>query len=49
MNRPTEIQQAIADYRRTEFGGWPWSSDGPVHDRERGRFAIHADGRVDEP
>jgi hypothetical protein len=48
MNTPSEIQQAMADYRRTQFGGWPWPSDGPVHAREKGRFAKHADGRVDE-
>jgi hypothetical protein len=45
MNTPAEIQQAFADYRRTGFGGWPWTSDGPVHPRSAGRFAIHADGR----
>jgi hypothetical protein len=44
MNAPEEINQAITDYRRTQFGGWPWPSDGPVHAREEGRFAIHADG-----
>ena len=49
MNAPHEIQQAFADYRRTEFGGWPWPSDGPVHPREQGRFAVHADGRREEP
>ena len=49
MNAPHEIQQAFADYRRTGFGGWPWPSDGPVHPREQGRFAIHADGRREEP
>ena len=49
MNRPEEIQQAMRDYRRTEFGGWPWSSDAPVHPREAGRFAIHADGRRERP
>jgi quercetin 2,3-dioxygenase len=47
MSSPEEIQQAILDYRRTEYGGWPWSSDDPVHAREEGRFAIHADGRID--
>lgn len=47
MNAPGEIQQAILDFRRTEFGGWPWPSDGPVHARDRGRFAVHADGRVE--
>jgi redox-sensitive bicupin YhaK (pirin superfamily) len=45
MNQRSEIQQAIRDYRATEFGGWPWSGSGPVHARDSGRFAIHADGR----
>lgn len=49
MNTQSELQQAFVDYRRTEFGGWPWSSDGPVHPREHGRFAVHADGRREEP
>ena len=48
MNSPREIEQAFLDYRRTQFGGWPWPSDAPVHGRERGRFARHADGRVEE-
>jgi quercetin 2,3-dioxygenase len=47
MNTQAEIQQAFADYRRTEFGGWPWASSDPVHPREKGRFARHADGRVE--
>ncbi len=49
MNTQEEIQQAFSDYRKTQFGGWPWPSDGPVHPRERGRFARYADGRVEEP
>lgn len=49
MNTRAELQQAYDDYRKTQFGGWPWGSDGPVHDREAGRFAIHADGRREEP
>jgi quercetin 2,3-dioxygenase len=48
MNTRAEIQQAFADYQRTRFGGWPWKSDGPVHGREAGRFARHADGKVEE-
>jgi redox-sensitive bicupin YhaK (pirin superfamily) len=44
-----EIQQAFADYRRTQFGGWPWESGEPVHPREEGRFARHPDGRVERP
>jgi len=47
MNTRDEIAQAFADYRRTQFGGWPWPSDDPVHAREEGRFAKHADGRVE--
>ena len=49
MNHRAEIEQAFADYRRTRFGGWPWGSDDPVMERERGRFAKHADGRLEEP
>ncbi|MEQ1569321.1 MAG: pirin-like C-terminal cupin domain-containing protein [Myxococcota bacterium] len=48
MNTRAEIQQAFADYQRTEFGGWPWPSDAPVHARAQGRFAIHADGRRED-
>ncbi len=49
MNTESEIHQAFADYRRTSFGGWPWSSNEPVHPRGQGRFARHADGRVETP
>ncbi|MEZ4380686.1 MAG: pirin family protein [Nannocystaceae bacterium] len=45
MNHPAEINQAIRDYQRTGFGGWPWSGDDPVHPRDAGRFAVHAGGR----
>jgi redox-sensitive bicupin YhaK (pirin superfamily) len=47
MSSRAEIQQAFADYQRTRFGGWPWPSDDPVHAREEGRFARHADGRLE--
>ena len=47
MNSRSEIVQAFEDYRRTRFGGWPWSSDGPAHARTEGRFAKHVDGRVE--
>jgi quercetin 2,3-dioxygenase len=47
MNSPEELRQAVEDYRRTQFGGWPWSGPDPVHDRGEGRFALHADGRVE--
>jgi hypothetical protein len=48
MNTRAEIQQAFMDYQRTQFGGWPWKRDDPVHPREQGRFAKHADGKVEE-
>ena len=47
MNTPEELQQAVLDYRRTGFGGWPWTRSDPVHHRDEGRFALHADGRVE--
>jgi redox-sensitive bicupin YhaK (pirin superfamily) len=47
MNSEEQIRQAYGDYRRTQFGGWPWPVDGPVHDRREGRFARHPDGRVE--
>jgi quercetin 2,3-dioxygenase len=44
MNTQAEIQQAMNDYQRTEFGGWPWPRHDQVHPRSRGRFARHRDG-----
>ena len=44
MNSQAEIQQAMSDYRRTEFGGWPWPRRDQVHPRTRGRFAKYRDG-----
>ena len=48
MNTRAELEQAFDDYRRTLFGGWPWPENAPVHARDAGRFAKHADGRVEK-
>ncbi len=48
MNTKAEIRQAFIDYQQTKFGGWPWKTNAPVHPREKGRFAKHADGRIEE-
>ena len=47
MNSEAEIQQAFNDYRKTEFGGWPWPRRDQVHTRESGRFAKYRDGKVE--
>lgn len=45
MNTTEEIHQAFSDYRKTQFGGWPWPRYDNVHPREKGRFAKFSDGR----
>ena len=47
MNSREELEQAFADYQRTQFGGWPFPENAPVFPRDAGRFARHADGRVE--
>lgn len=49
MNSRAEIEAAFQEYQRTEFGGWPWPGDDPAHAAGEGRFARHADGRVERP
>jgi len=49
MNSQDEIRQAFADYRRTQFGGWPWKSNDPVHGTEKARFAKLINGTTERP
>jgi len=44
MNQPAEIHEAVREFRRTRFGGWPWDRADNVHPRDSGRFARYADG-----
>jgi quercetin 2,3-dioxygenase len=49
MNSEQELSQAYADFSRTRFGGWSWPDSAPVHGVAQGRFAKHADGRLEVP
>ena len=48
MNTHEEIRQAMRDYSKTQFGGWPWAEVEVVHDRGLGRFAHHGDGTMED-
>ncbi len=49
MNTREEILQTIEDYRRTEFGGWPWGRHDMVHGPVIERFAKYPDGKIEKP
>jgi len=49
MNTQAEITQTLKDYQRTQFGGWPWADNAPVHGRDPARFARHPDGKEEWP
>lgn len=48
MNTRQEIQQAFADYQKTQFGGWPWKQDAVVFHGES-RFATIGGKRETPP
>jgi redox-sensitive bicupin YhaK (pirin superfamily) len=40
MNTNAEIQEAFKEYRRTQFGGWPWPKDEMVFPQDKPRFSF---------
>lgn len=49
MNTRAEIEDAFREYQATEFGGWPWPGREYVHARDKGRFALYANGQEEQP
>lgn len=52
MNTEAELQASFDEYRRTEFGGWPWGATEKdlVHPTDAGRFASYNFGKIiDKP
>ena len=49
MNTRQEIVDTFEEYRRTQFGGWPWKSPDQIHGILSGRFARHANGVEEKP
>jgi redox-sensitive bicupin YhaK (pirin superfamily) len=45
MNTQEEIRETMKEYGKTQFGGWPWAEREVAHPAEKGRFALHSDGR----
>ncbi|MFT4875743.1 MAG: redox-sensitive bicupin YhaK (pirin superfamily) [Bacteroidia bacterium] len=48
MNTIEEIRETYSEFQRTRFGGWPWPKYDHVHEASKGRFAKHADGRLED-
>ncbi|WP_341909158.1 pirin family protein [Polaromonas sp. YR568] len=49
MNTQAQIAQTMADYQRTQFGGWSFDDEAPTHGHDPARFAKHPDGREERP
>jgi redox-sensitive bicupin YhaK (pirin superfamily) len=48
MNTEDEIRETMKEYGLTQFGGWPWQETEQTHPREKGRFALHANGQEEK-
>jgi len=44
-NTEDDLRETVQKYQQTQFGGWPWSSSDPVHDKSKGRFSKLPDGK----
>ncbi|NOQ73375.1 MAG: pirin family protein [Crocinitomix sp.] len=45
-NSKEGINEIMQEYRKTHFGGWPYDSNEPVHDKKLGRFATFVNGET---
>ncbi|GGE22326.1 pirin family protein [Psychroflexus salis] len=48
-NSRTEMMEVINTYQHSQFGGWPHDVYENVHDKNTGRFAQYANGKIEHP
>jgi len=44
-NSQEEIQEAMQEYRKIQFGGWPYKTNEPIHAKKMDRFANFVNGK----